>query len=65
MNELEKIATEYLNQNKQKFLNDYTNTIKATDEKIAIFTAGMSGVGKTELGIFFKENKKKKNIKIQ
>lgn len=56
MNELEKIATEYLNQNKQKFLNDYTNTIKATDEKIAIFTAGMSGVGKTELGIFFKEN---------
>lgn len=56
MNELEKIATEYLNKNKQKFLNDYTNTIKATDEKIAIFTAGMSGVGKTELGIFFKEN---------
>ncbi len=56
MNELEKIATEYLNQNKQKFLNDYTNTIKVTDEKIAIFTAGMSGVGKTELGIFFKEN---------
>ena len=46
MNELEKIATEYLNQNKQKFLNDYTNTIKATDEKIAIFTAGMSGVEK-------------------
>lgn len=31
MNELEKIATEYLNQNKQKFLNDYTNTIKVTD----------------------------------
>ena len=56
MNKLEKIATDYLNQNKQQFLNEYTNEIQATDEKIAIFTAGMSGVGKTELGIFFKEN---------
>ena len=56
MNKLEKIATDYLNQNKQQFLNEYTKEIQATDEKIAIFTAGMSGVGKTELGIFFKEN---------
>ena len=56
MNKLEKIATDYLNQNKQQFLNEYTNEIQDTDEKIAIFTAGMSGVGKTELGIFFKEN---------
>ena len=53
MNKLEKIATDYLNQNKQQFLNEYTKEIQATDEKIAIFTAGMSGVGKTELGIFF------------
>ena len=55
MNELEKKAIEYLNQNKQIFLEQYSNKIKPVDEKNAIFTAGMSGVGKTEFGIFFKE----------
>ena len=55
MNELEKKAIEYLNQNKQIFLEQYSNKIKPLDEKDAIFTAGMSGVGKTEFGIFFKE----------
>ncbi len=55
MNKLEKVATDYLNQNKQKFLNNYTDNIESLDEKTAIFTAGMSGVGKTELGVFFKE----------
>lgn len=33
MNKLEKIATDYLNQNKQQFLNEYTKEIQATDEK--------------------------------
>ena len=55
MNELEKKAIEYLNENKQIFLEQYSNKIKPLDEKNAIFTAGMSGVGKTEFGIFFKE----------
>ncbi|WP_121628481.1 zeta toxin family protein [Poseidonibacter antarcticus] len=56
MDELEKVAIDYLNKNKKKFLSEYTNKVKPLAEKIAIFTAGMSGVGKTELGIFFKEN---------
>ncbi|WP_165785210.1 zeta toxin family protein [Aliarcobacter cryaerophilus] len=55
MNKFEKIATDYLNQNKNTFLQKYTANINPIDEKIAIFTAGMSGVGKTELSIFFKE----------
>lgn len=55
MNELEKKAIEYLNQNKRIFLEQYSNKIKPLDERNAIFTAGMSGVGKTEFGIFFKE----------
>lgn len=55
MNELEKKAIEYLNQNKQIFLERYSYKINPLDEKNAIFTAGMSGVGKTEFGIFFKE----------
>lgn len=55
MNELEKKAIKYLNENKQIFLEQYSNRIKALYEKNAIFTAGMSGVGKTEFGIFFKE----------
>jgi len=56
LDELEKVAIAYLNKNKKKFLSEYTNKVKPLAEKIAIFTAGMSGVGKTELGIFFKEN---------
>jgi len=45
----------YLNDNKQDFLKRYTNDIYPSDIKSAIFTAGMSGVGKTELAIFLKE----------
>lgn len=56
MDKLEKVAIDYLNKNKQKFLSEYTNKVNPLAEKTAIFTAGMSGVGKTELGIFFKEN---------
>lgn len=55
MDELEKVAIAYLNKNKKKFLSEYTNKVKPLAEKIAIFTAGMSGVGKTELGIFLKK----------
>ena len=55
LNKFEKIAIDYLNKNKNAFLQEYTANINPIDEKIAIFTAGMSGVGKTELSIFFKE----------
>ena len=55
LNKFEKIAIDYLNKNKNAFLQEYTTNINPIDEKIAIFTAGMSGVGKTELSIFFKE----------
>lgn len=55
MDKFEKIATEYLNKNKNSFLEKYTSNIDLADEKNVIFTAGMSGVGKTELSIFLKE----------
>jgi len=45
----------YFNQNKQDFFLQYTKNILPSQEKIVYFTAGMSGVGKTELAIFFKE----------
>jgi len=53
--EIEKKAINYLNQHKQKFLERYTQNIYQTDEKLVVFTAGMSGVGKTEFAIFLKE----------
>lgn len=56
MKDIDKIAIDYLNKNKDDFLEVYTKDIKEVDNKMAIFTAGMSGVGKTELGIFFKES---------
>ena len=40
---------------KKDFIETYTQNVKPTDEKIAIFTAGMSGVGKTELATFLTE----------
>lgn len=52
---IEEKAIKYLNENKQEFLKKYTNNIIAFDEKVVIFTAGMSGVGKTEFAIFLKE----------
>jgi len=48
-------SIQYLNNNKKTFLQKYTKDIKPLNSKIAMFTAGMSGVGKTELAKFFKE----------
>ncbi len=48
-------SIKYFNQHKKEFLEQYTNSIEAIEDKTAIFTAGMSGVGKTELAIFFTE----------
>ena len=45
----------FLNKNKALFLLAYTKGMKKSSKKIAIFTAGMSGVGKTELATFLKE----------
>ena len=45
----------YLNQHKKVFLESYTAGINPLQAKEALFTAGMSGVGKTELAIFLKE----------
>jgi predicted kinase len=46
----------YLNQNKKKFLDTYTKDVNPSTDKIALFTAGMSGVGKTELATFLTES---------
>jgi len=56
MNELALIsnAINYINTNKKEFIQQFTLNIQASDDKIAIFTAGMSGVGKTEFGQFLK-----------
>jgi len=53
--DLERVSIEYLNTNKQQFLEEYTKNITVADDKLAIFTAGMSGVGKTEFAIYLKE----------
>ncbi len=57
MNEVKIIsdAIDYINKNKKLFIEQFTSDIKPTEKKIAIFTAGMSGVGKTEFGQFLKE----------
>ncbi len=55
MNEREQKAIKYLNDNKQDFLERYTQGIVPLDEKSVVFTAGMSGVGKTEFSIYLKE----------
>ncbi len=55
MNEIEKDAIQYLNDKKQVFLEKYSEGIEPLDDKSVIFTAGMSGVGKTEFAIFLKE----------
>jgi len=57
--EIIKESISYLNQNKKVFLETYTKNIKPSKKKIAIFTAGMSGVGKTELATFLKEENPK------
>ncbi|WP_297439969.1 zeta toxin family protein [Sulfurimonas sp.] len=53
--EIEQKAIEYINKNKKDFIEKFTKGITPQNEKIAILTAGMSGVGKTEFGIFLKE----------
>ena len=52
MTETEQIALRYLNEHRQEFLGIYTRDIKPMDEKSVIFTAGMSGAGKTEFESF-------------
>lgn len=56
MKDIDKTAIDYLNKNKDRFFEIYSKNIKTIEERTATFTAGMSGVGKTELGIFFKES---------
>jgi len=53
--EIIKQSITYLNQNKKEFLEIYTKNIEPSTDKVAIFTAGMSGVGKTELATFLTE----------
>lgn len=56
MEQLIQSSIQYLNDNKKTFLEEYTRNIVPLDEKIVIFTAGMSGVGKTEFAIYLKES---------
>lgn len=58
MNEVKIIsnAIDYINKNKKLFIEQFTVGIKPVKNKIAIFTAGMSGVGKTEFSEYLKEN---------
>jgi len=44
--EITKESITYLNQNKKKFLETYTKIIEPLENKVAIFTVGMCGVGK-------------------
>lgn len=48
MSEIEEISIQYLNEHKKAFLELYSRGIEPSEEKYVIFTAGMSGVGKTE-----------------
>jgi len=62
MNRDEEVIKEsilYLNKNKKEFFVTYTKNIEPSNDKMAIFTAGMSGVGKTELATFLKEENPK------
>jgi len=49
-------SVEYIKQRKNEFLKVYTSDVETIDPKVAFFTAGMSGVGKTEYAISLKEN---------
>ena len=48
-------AIKYINKNKKQFIDGFTKDLKPQEEKVAFFTAGMSGVGKTEFSEFLKE----------
>ena len=56
--EIVKQSIVYFNENKKTFFEQYSKGITVNSDKLAIFTAGMSGVGKTEFSIFLKENNK-------
>ncbi|WP_434581472.1 hypothetical protein MLC52_04895 [Sulfurimonas sp. NW15] len=43
---IEQKAIQYLNENKQKFLKEYSDGIIPLDEKVIVLTAGMSGIDK-------------------
>lgn len=46
--ELEKVAIQYLKDNREELFKSYLDSKFSIDEKIAYFTAGPSGAGKTE-----------------
>lgn len=48
-------AKQYLKTNKHDFIKEHTKGLSSAEDKVVYFTAGMSGVGKTELAIFLKE----------
>lgn len=53
--EVFKEAKQYLKFHKDDFFKSYTKGLSSSEEKVVYFTAGMSGVGKTELATFLKE----------
>lgn len=50
-----KEVKQYLKFHKDAFFKSYTKGLSSSEEKVVYFTAGMSGVGKTELATFLKE----------
>jgi len=54
--ELEQIAIKYLKENKRNLFKIYLDTKFPIDAKIAYFTAGPSGAGKTEFIQRFEED---------
>lgn len=53
--ELVKKSIQYFNENRDLFFERYTRGVSKDFKKFAVFTAGMSGVGKTEFAIALKE----------
>lgn len=47
-NEVEEKALSFLKEHKKGFISSYTHGIEMVEPKVAVFTAGMSGAGKTE-----------------
>ena len=45
---METLAVKYIKENKRKFLDSYIKNISPQTKRIALFTAGCSGAGKTE-----------------
>lgn len=53
--EIEKVAIQYLKDTKETFFDTYLRSCQPLENKIAIFTAGSSGSGKTEFAEFIIE----------